>query len=54
MPAVSAATISMASRAIAISRAFPTSIGPRDLGAYELQQACGVSDTIFCDSFDVQ
>jgi hypothetical protein len=31
----------------------PNKFGPRDLGAYELQQACGASDTIFCDSFDV-
>ena len=31
----------------------PNKFGPRDLGAYELQHACGASDTIFCDGFDV-
>jgi hypothetical protein len=26
--------------------------GPMDLGAYEIQSVCAVSDTIFCDGFD--
>ncbi|MEP6483937.1 MAG: hypothetical protein ABJB01_05765 [Rudaea sp.] len=29
----------------------PNVFGPRDLGAYELQRACGASDTIFCSGF---
>lgn len=27
-------------------------LGPMDLGAYEIQSACAMSDTIFCDGFD--
>lgn len=34
--------------------AIANKFGPRDLGAYELQHACGASDTIYCDGFDVQ
>lgn len=33
----------------------PNIYGPRDLGAYERQNAffeCGASDSIFCDGFD--
>jgi hypothetical protein len=33
----------------------PNLVGPRDLGAYELQaasQSCGASDSIFCNGFD--
>ena len=30
----------------------PDFLGPRDLGAYEVQPSCGVNDTIFCNGFD--
>ena len=30
----------------------PNIFGPMDLGAYEIQSACAMSDTIFCDGFD--
>ena len=30
----------------------PDVYGPMDVGAYEIQLACAVSDTIFCDGFD--
>jgi hypothetical protein len=30
----------------------PNAFGPMDLGAYEIQAACSVADTVFCDGFD--
>ncbi|MEP7098628.1 MAG: hypothetical protein ABI748_13280, partial [Dokdonella sp.] len=30
----------------------PNRLGPRDLGAYEIQPACSGADTIFCNGFE--